>query len=236
MSDIKKRTTEKIMSMVDEAINNKPNHTVDIRFVENYHHSVGAFGTHNCWTAIDCIYTNQNGETIKRIEALKHGDWNDSDMGNYILYNRGYHAPNELDSLGCLKKIKNTYDTNLNYGIIDPIDNLYSTTYTMKLICDEIIENNLDDIVLTFILDYDYAENRTDMKWKKKEYSFQCQITYGDKQYTTDYLWDTNAHMLMGKIYNKLIDHVNHLIISYDMLDDDRIRFENGHNWTDITF
>lgn len=232
--DLKKELTEKMQGIITLIKNEKPSEATHIKMCDGFHQSRGAFGTVNCWTSIDCRYLDEEGNTIQTIEAHKVGDQQMRDAINYVLYTEGLYKPYSEENL---KVIQKNYYGLLDFDMIEAFNGLYSPQYQMKLICKEIIENRMEDVNIAFILDYDYAENRTDMKWNKKEYSFRGQITYGDKQYTTPCMWDTNVHMLIGKVYNELKDVVPRIIISYDMLDVDRDKFEGHLNWCDsITF
>ena len=157
------------------------------------------------------------------------------EIANYILYSLGWYKPYSEDNL---KSIRRTYESDLNAGLIEPINYLYSPKYKMKMICDKIIELGVtEEIKLVFVLDYELAENRTDIKYHKKQYSFKGKIIGGGKEYTTPPMWDTKIHMLLNCVYTELKNNgIDNISVEYDMEQEDYDDFEGHLNWTDIKF
>lgn len=229
--DLKKELTERIINMVDKAKELKPSEADTMIFVEGYHRSIGAFGTVNCWVSTDCIYYDVEGNRISKKEIEHKGSWQWHNPANYILYNEGL-----LYLIGSnIKNFKRDYDKLLDYDMIYPINNLYSDKYRCKMLCEKIIKNHKNsNVELVFILDYEFAENRKDMKFNKNEYSVKGEIICDDLKLELPHMWYTNLHILFDKVRNTLIfNSENEITIKHIMTEEDKNEFTSHTRWRD---
>ncbi len=198
------------------------------------------FGLLSHYTGIDCVYYNDNSdkyglyETVGKIEIDNHGSWEDTYCANYILYNEGLYRPYSQENL---KAIKGRYETSLDYGLIHPINGLYSDEYQCKMICKDIIKNHKDsEVCLAFVMDYDYCESRWEKYLKgKKEYAVRGRITCDDIDFTTECEWDTRIWILFDHIQTELKAHgVEKVSIDFDMDVGDKNRMEGHLRWGNL--
>ena len=238
--DLKTRSTNAIKDLVRDAKENMPENAVNMRLYEEYHTKIGPLGTYHNRTSIDCAYFDKEGNLIKKMEMKKTGSWQfDSDPANYVLHKEGLWKPYDYDTYGHkIKHIKETYENMLNYDMIEPINGITSVEYDCKVFCDKILnDSDKKTLELSFILDYDYAKTRTDIKFKKEEYSIKGKVKYGDEEFEIPHMWVTGIHMLYGKMITKLNEGgFDDIVIHYDMKSEDRKKIFNHLRWADITF
>lgn len=235
---MKERMTNKIKKLVEEAKAKMPEDAVNMRLYEEFHTTMGPLQTYCNRTSIDCAYFDDEGKVISRKEIARIGTWQISEPANYILYNQGLWKPYEYDRGEKLKTIRQRYETLLNFNSIYPIDGLTSPEYDCKKFCDRILKGDKNDTLhLTFILDYDFAENRTDMKFNKKEYSIKGKVKYGSEELEIPHMWATEVHMIYGRMITKLNEGgFDDILIHYDMKSEDRKKIFNSLRWANITF
>lgn len=234
--DLKQHTTDKIENIVKTAIEQMPSEATNIRLIEGYRQSSSGYPLFvtNCWTEVDAIYKDNTGHEITRIPTIdKVGGWQYSEPANYILYNMGLHQPINKDKL---KTIKSRYEWQLDHDMIYPIHNVTSDAYNIRNLVDKIIkDNNKPEVVLTFVLDYNYFENGfgKNVKYDKREYCIKSRITTEDITYTSqDCRNFFDNTILLEECYHKLKEHGICVLVDYDMENNDW-EFITSHwnNW-----
>ena len=237
MSRVKNWHTQKIQNIVKTSIEQMPKEATNIRLVDDYRQSVGLFGTYSCWTEVEAVYKDDDGHEVGRVKTIdKIGGWQYCDPANYILYTMGLYRPYSEDNL---KQIKAVYEGDLNSGACYPINNIYSSEYLVDLECKEAIFTTTD-VDLSFILDYDYFENRTDMPFarddRKKRASFKIKIAYNGKTYCTEHKGEWDAYRIFNKVYKTLTENGVNVNVNYDMSAEDKRVFLGHYVWNNVPF
>lgn len=227
--DLKQRTTDKIENIVKSAVEQMPENATNIRLIEGYRRSIGAFGTTSCWTEVEAVYKDDDGHEVGRVKTIdKIGGWQYSEPANYILYHMGLYKPYNQDNL---ETIKGRYEWDLDHDMIYPINNIVSETYKIRAIKDRILSEEDGRVTLTFVMDYDHVENgfNPNVRYNKKEYSVKPRISYKDEVYTgADCKWSTGVSILLHELYDEFQQHGIDVTVDYDMLDEDW-EFMTGH-------
>lgn len=206
------RITEKLQNIVKSAVKQMPKNATNIRLIEGYRQSIGAFGTHSCWTEVDAVYKDDDGNEVGRVKTIdKIGGWQYSDPANYILYHMGLYKPYNKDNL---KSIKARYEWDLNIGTIFPINHIYSTRYLMDLMVKEAIWSTTA-VALNLILDYNSKE------YKSKDY----RIRLG--KFITEPLSEHDAVMLYFDIHTELIKNGIEVFNFFDMKKEDKEKLKH---------
>lgn len=235
--DFKEEKTKDVIQLVNKIVSEKPDEFYRAVVMEDYKTSFGAFGTVSCWTSLICVYFDEERNRIKTITIAEHGNWQTGDTINYILYWKGIYKPRNDEDL---KIIRDRYESSVDMGLINPINHIYSETYRMKKICEYILKNREsvpEPAKLTMILDYEFAENRTDMKYHKKDYSYRLKVEFNGYEFTTRHSWYTKASILLDKVYNELKNNgFDAISVIYDMNKEDKEKYERCTNSTNITF
>lgn len=225
-SILKKWNTEKIENIVKTAVEQMPAEATNIRLIEGYRHSVGAFGTHNCWTEVEAVYKDDEGHEVGRVRTIdKHGGWQYSNPANYVLYHMGLYKPYSDDNL---KHIKQNYDGDLNRGSIYPINEIYSNEYLMDLKVKEMIFTT-DKVDLTFKLDYD--SDLWGTKWTKP-----CDYRIILNGFETEPLSEYDAYFLFVNTFDMLLENGVKVNTNFDMLEEHKNRLKHWGWREEINF
>lgn len=214
---IRKWKTEKIQNIVKTAVEQMPEDATHIRLIDDYRHSVGAFGTHSCWTEVEAVYKDDDDNVVSRTKHIdKLGGWEYRDPANYVLYHMGLYKPFNDDNL---KSIKGRYEWDLNHGSLYPINEIYSNEYLMDLKVKEMIWET-DEVDLIFKLDYDSDVWGT--KWTKP---CDYRIILGD--FETEPLSEHDAYFLYTNTFDKLIENGIKVNEKFDMKEEHKQRLSH---------
>ena len=218
--------TKKIENIVKSAVEQMPENATNIRLIEGFRHSIGAFGTHNCWTEVEAVYKDKNGHEVGRVKTIdKHGGWQYSNPANYILYHMGLYKPYSVDDY---KHIKQNYESDLNMGAIYPINEIYSNEYLMDLKVEEAIFTTAE-VDLTFKLDYD--SDMWGTKWTKPA---DYRVILND--FITEPLSEHDAYFLFTNTFDKLIENGVKVNTNFDMREEHKKRLKHWRWREEINF
>lgn len=239
--DFRKSSTETIENIIKTAKENMPKEATHMKIYDGDRCYINEFGILTHYTGTDCVYYNDNMseygfyEKVGHLEINNCGSWEESYSANYVLYNEGLYRPYSDENL---KSIKGRYEIMLDYGIIYPINGLYSDEYKCKMFCKNIIENHKDSLVkLIFVQDYDYCENREDRLKGNKEYSIRAKIVCDGLEYLSDCDWDTGIWIMLDQAKTELVKNgVSNVVVEYDMTDEDMERLTRHHNWGGLSW
>lgn len=227
---------DRIEKTLKKAKELKPSDCTHIKIVQGERCGINDMGRLTSWYATDCIYFNKDNEVIKREEIFSLGDRDYVDIENYILYDEGLYKPYSKENL---KSIRRTYEKFLDYGMLEPINNLYSYEYECKMIIKEIIKNHKkSEVRFKFFMDYEFAENRWEKHLKgNKNYAVKGIIECDDLYYESDYDMDTMIWMMFDKAITELKNnYVENISISYDMKYEDEEMIIKRHNWGGLSW
>ena len=226
MDIIKKWHTEKIQNIVNSAVEQMPKEATNIRLIEGYRHSVGAFGTHNCWTEVEAVYKDDDGHEVGRVRTIdKIGGWQFSDPANYVLYHMGLYKPYSAKDL---RSIKSTYESDLNHNLCYPINEIYSNEYLMDLKVKEAIFSAVA-VCLTFKLDYESDEFGS--RWTKP-----CDYRIKLGNFETEPMTEHDAYFLFVNTFDQLIENGIKVFTRFDMKPEHKKRLEHWRWREEINF
>lgn len=212
--------TEKIQNIVKSAVEQMPENATNIRLVEGYRHSVGVFGTHNCWTEVEAVYKDDEGHEVRRVRTIdKHGGWQYSDPANYVLYHMGLYKPYSDDNL---KSIKARYESDLNHGTLFPINEIYSNQYLMDLKVKEAIYTTT-----AVALHFKLHTKETSRYYRNGKYI----IKLGN--FETEPLSEHDAYFLFTRTFDVLMENGIKVFTFFDMSKEDKQNLNKGWVWRD---
>lgn len=229
--EFKQRVTENVEKKLELILDEMPSEAKYARVIDKDNCSIGGLGTVSCWTSHSCKYTTEDGETVKVIPITTHSSrFEGRDTLNFLLYQKGLLKLRYDDEY---RQIRNSYEGEVDAGIINPINNLHSPKSRFKRICDYIVNDTESaSVKLTFVCDYDYAE--TEIKFRlsdegKREYAIRAKIEYKGQQHTTRPMHYTTVSILLGEAYEQLTGEGVEVIVAHDMKKDDE-EFMRGHH------
>ena len=248
--DFRKDSTNKLIEIIDSAKAQMPKEATHMKIIRKSKRGINSLGVGYDYYRTYCVYYNDNEnfyepiskyfdpmflgyEKVGSVEICGDIMFQKEYAINYILYTEGLYRPNNLENL---KSIKAHYWGLIDAKIIYPINDLCSDEYMFRSICENIIENHKDSKVkLSFIMDYEYCENRWEKYLKgKKEYAVKGRITCDEINFVTDYDWDTGVWILFDKTITELtkngVDKEN-ILIEYDMEEEDKEKMLSHLRW-----
>ena len=207
MNKFRQESTERVKTQLKMIIDEMPTEAKYCKVVDKDNRSVGGMlGTVSCWISHNCKYINEDGELYK----LRYGD-------EY-------------------RKIRGSYESEIDAGIIYPIDNLHSPESRFQRICDYICnDEDPAPVTLTFVCDYDYAE--TEVKGVlsekgKREYAIRAKIEYKGQETHTRPMNYTMVSILFCKTHKQLIENGVQVIVGHEMENDDKeFMMEHHTQW-----
>ena len=220
-NEFRKDSTDKIINIIDFVKKNMPKEATHMEVFRKCKKGINSLGIMFDYYETYCNYYNDVGiyheskyfepmllgyEKVKSIKVCGNIRWEEEYSINYILYEEGLYRPHDEEKL---KSIKGRYYAEIDAGIIYPINGFMSHNFKFRKACEDIINNHTDsEINLSFIMDYDFAENRSERYLKgKKEYAVKGRLVCDDIDIETDFCMDTEIWILFDKVKTTLNEY-----------------------------